>query len=563
VSPNSLLSSSKMKLKAGFVFSSLLVVFAMLLAACGNSTTTTTTHHKQVLHLGAFVGPSFTKLTSPYNGNAQVGTLGMVYETLFFTNLNDGTSTGLLGQSSEWNSDNTQLTVHLRQNVKWNDGQPFSSADVDFTFNTVLKEAKGVADVNGDWNFLKSVVASDANTVVFTFNHADTPAAYSILSATYIVSQHGWSAVTNPATDNPDMIGTGPFKLDSFKPALLTYTRNTNYWNNASNKIDELDYPAVKDNATLEEELIAGKIDWGSFGANASFKSAYVDKDPNHNKYWFSSTANVVLYLNDSKAPFNDANVRQAISAALDRQAMSTGAENGFEAPANTAGLTANNSSFLESQFASPKATPDTAKVDQYLTASGYTKGSDGFYTKNGQKIVVKFNVPFDWDDWVAVANIMKQNLQAAGIDGAVNPIADTDYFTARSTGSFDAMIGGMFGGPTPFSQFNSHLYSKNDAATSGGWNWGHYNNPAMDALIEQYSQTSDAATQKGLINQMQELFNKEMPIVPLLNAANWYEYSTQHFTGWPSQDNPYALGPTYDAPGNEVIVTHLQPVNN
>ncbi len=242
---------------------------------------------------------------------------------------------------------------------------------------------------------------------------------------------------------------------------------------------------------------------------------------------------------------------------------MSTGAENGFEAPANTAGLTANNSSFLESQFATPQATPDVAKVTQYLTASGYVKGSDGFYAKNGQKIVVKFNVPFDWDDWVAVAKIMQQNLQAVGIDGEVNAIADNDYFTARSTGSFDAMIGGMFGGPTPFSQFNSHLYSKNDAAKSGGWNWGHYSNPAMDALIEQYSQTSDAATQKGLINQMQELFNKEMPIVPLLDAANWYEYSTQHFTGWPSQDAPYALGPTYDAPGNEVIITHLQPANS
>ncbi len=289
MSPNSFLSSAKMKIKAGFVLCSLLIVLSMLLAACGGGSTPAAVHHKQVLRLGAFVGPSFTKITSPYNGNAQVGTLGMVYETLFFTNLNDGTSTGLLGQSSEWNSDNTQLTVHLRQNVLWNDGQAFSSADVDYTFNTVLKEAKGVADTNGVWNFLKSVTTPDANTVLFTFNHADTPAAYPILSQTYIVPQHIWStAVTNPTTDNPDFIGTGPFKLGSFQPALLTYTRNDKYWNNASNKIDELDYPAVKDNATLEEELIAGQIDWGSFAANASFQSAYVNKDSAHNKCNYS-----------------------------------------------------------------------------------------------------------------------------------------------------------------------------------------------------------------------------------------------------------------------------------
>lgn len=561
MSPNSRFSSSRMKFQAGFILCSLLVVVSMLLAACGGSSSPTV-HHKQVLQLGAFVGPSFTKITSPYNGNAQVGVLGMVYEPLFFTNIVTDQETGLLGLSKEWSSDNTQLTVHLRQNVKWNDGQAFSADDVVFTFNTVLTEAKGVADTNGDWNFLKSVTKTDDNTVVFTFKQPNTPAAYAILSGTYIVPQHIWSSVSNPTTDNPDLVGTGPFKLGKFAPALLTYVRNTNYWNNAANKVDELDYPAVKDNSTLEEEMISGKIDWGSFGADSNFKTAYANKDP-HNQFWFSSSADVVLYLNDSKAPFNDVNVRQAISAALDRDAMSSEAENGFEAPANQAGLTANNSPYLESQFATPVVKPDLSKVAQYLTASGYTKGSDGLYEKNGQKIVVKYNVPFDFSDWVDVANIMKTNLHDAGIDGEVNAIADNDYFTARSTGSFDAMIGGFFSGPTPFYQFSTHLLSKNDAATSGGWNWGHYHSDQMDSLVAQYAQTSDTSQQKALIDQMQELFNKDMPVVPLLDAANWYEYSTRNFTGWPSENNPYALGPTYDAPGNEIIVTHLQPVNS
>jgi peptide/nickel transport system substrate-binding protein len=551
-----------MKLKAGFSLGALLVIFTMLLAACGGTSTTPATNQHHALTIGNFVGDAFTKATSPYNGNAQSGVLGMVYETLFFTNLNDNSTKSLLGQSESWNSDNTVLTVNLRQGVKWSDGQAFSSADVAYTFNTVLKEAKGVADVNGDWNYLASVAAPDANTVTFTFKKADVPAAYYILSATYIVPQHIWStAVTNPTTDNPDLIGTGPFKLESFAPAEIKYTRNTNYWNNAQNKIDELDYPAVKDNTTLEEELIAGQLDWGGFAASATFQSAYVNKDPNHNKYWFSSTADVALYLNDSQAPFNDANVRQAISYALDRTAMSQQAENGYEAPANLAGLTANNSAYLESKYSGVGTSPDLSKVDQLLTSDGYTK-TNGLYEKNGQKITVKYNVPSDWSDWVAVANIMKQNLQAAGIDGEINAIADNDYFTARSTGSFQAMIGGFFSGPTPFYQFNSHLNSANDAAKSGGWNWGHYSNSTFDGLIQQYAQTSDSTQQKSLINQMQDLFFTQQPVVPLLDAANWYEYSTKHYTGWPSQSSRYALGPTYDAPGNEIIVTSLQPVN-
>lgn len=563
MSPNSF-SFSRMKLKAG-VFSSLLMALALLLAACGSGPTTQQpsgpTHN--VLRLGAFVGSALPtpQVTNPFNGNVATdgpAVQGMVYEPLFFVDVNTNQTTPLLGMSSSWNSDNTQLTVNLRQGVQWSDGQAFSSADVTFTFNTILTEAKNAADVNGDWVYLKSVTAPDANTVVFTFKKTYTPAAFYILSQTYIVPQHTWQNVKSPATENPPLVGTGPFVLGSYSPSLAVYKRNTKYWNNAHNKIDELDIPAVKSNATLEEELIAGQLDWASFGADASLKTAYVNRDPAHNKYYFSSTANVVLYLDDRMAPYNDVNVRQAISAALDRSAMSTEAENGYEAPASPDGLAANNSAFRQSKYANFETKPDLAKVQQYMTAAGYTKGSDGFWTKNGNKVTVKYMIPSDFSDWIAVGNIMKQNLQAAGIDGEVNSVADSVYFNARATGSFTALIGGFFSGPTPFYQFNNHLNSANDAATSGGQNWGHYHNPQLDSLLQQYASTSDSSQQTQLINQMEDLFNAQMPLIPLLDAANWFEYSTLHFTGWPDAQNPYALGPTYDAPGNEIVVTHL-----
>ncbi|HEX7737058.1 MAG TPA: ABC transporter substrate-binding protein, partial [Ktedonobacteraceae bacterium] len=297
MSPNSL-SSSRMKLKAGFIVSSLLIVLAMLVAACGGTTQGTTTAKKNKMRVGAFVGSAFPTETNPYNNNTSSdapGVQGFVYEPLFFVNLNDASTTPLLGLSSSWDSTNTVLTVNLRQGVKWSDGKDFSSADVAFTFNTVLTKNKNIADVQGDWSYLKSVAASDANTVVFTFKAAYTPAAYYVLSQTYIVPQHIWSTVNNPSTDNPPLVGTGPLVQSKFSPALLVYTRNANYWNNSANKIDEVDFPAVKDNATLEEELIAGQLDWASFGADASLKTAYVGKDPDHNKYYFSSTAVVAL----------------------------------------------------------------------------------------------------------------------------------------------------------------------------------------------------------------------------------------------------------------------------
>jgi len=200
--------------------------------------------------------------------------------------------------------------------------------------------------------------------------------------------------------------------------------------------------------------------------------------------------------------------------------------------------------------------------VATHMTAAGYTKGSDGFWKdKSGNKLTVKYEVPNDWSDWVAIANIMKSNLQAAGIDGEVNAIGDSAFFTDRGKGSFTAMITGFFGGSTPYYQYNSHLNSANDAATSGGQNWGHYHTTQLDALLAQYAQTSDTTRQKTLINSMEDLFYQQLPVIPLLDAANWFEYSTKHYTGWPDANTPYALGPTYDAPGNEIVILHLQPV--
>jgi peptide/nickel transport system substrate-binding protein len=555
-----------MKLKAGFLFGALLVIFSMALAACGNGGSgNSSASTKHVLHIGAFVGDAYTKTTSPFNGNtasAQPGILGMVYETLFFINVNNDQTTPVLGLSSSWNSDNTQLTVHLRQNVKWSDGSPFSSADVTYTFNTILTEDKGAADTNSIWPYLSSVTAPDANTVLFTFKKADTPIAYYILGQTYIAQQKEWSTITDPVNSNPTPIGTGPFKLTKFTPSLQVYTRNTNSWDNSANKIDELDYPAVKDNQTLQLELMSGQIDWGAFGPTGSLQSTYVSKDPTHNHYWMDLNNLVVLYFNNSSYPLNDSNLHQAVSAALNRGQMATQAENGYETPANLAGLPPTNSKYLESKYANVATTPNPSQVTQYLQQGGYTKGSNGFYDdKNGNEVSFKMCVPADWSDWVAIANIIKQDLQAVGINGQINAISDDAYFNDRTAGSCQAMIGGMFAGPTPYYQFNTHLNSANNAPK--GWNWGHYNNPQMDALLKQYAASSDPTQQMQLLYQMEDIFAHDLPMVPLVNAASWFEYSTKSYTGWPDASNPYAIGSAYQAPDCEQVLLHLKPVNS
>src|SRR5947209_14803574 len=168
---SSALKGTTGKIKRVPVLLSLIVLFSLVFTACGGSSPTTS--NKAILKIATqsydFAQAGF----NPYNTHTNAGVAGLVYETLYFVNVNDGSFTPMLATSYSWNSDNTQVTFNIRQGVKWNDGQPFTAKDVEFTFN-LMKQYRA-ADGPGVWSFLSSVTAPNANTVVMTFQQAYPP----------------------------------------------------------------------------------------------------------------------------------------------------------------------------------------------------------------------------------------------------------------------------------------------------------------------------------------------------------------------------------------------------
>src|SRR5260370_16398162 len=180
MTPNSFPSlSSRVKTKATGSLFAFLVIFTMLLSACGGGNAQNNqANSKDIAKIDTqsydFAQAGF----NPYNGHPNAGVLGLVYETLYFVNVNDGSFTPMLATGYQWNSDNTQVTFTIRQNVKWNDSQPFTADDVAFTFN--LMKQYPAADGLGVWSFLKDVTAPDPNTVVMTFQKAYPPVLVNI-----------------------------------------------------------------------------------------------------------------------------------------------------------------------------------------------------------------------------------------------------------------------------------------------------------------------------------------------------------------------------------------------
>ncbi len=556
MSLNAYASSSRGKVQLNTMLVSFLVILTVLLSACGGSTSQSNTQ-KAVLTIGAQVGGDYTKALSPYNPSPNPGIQGMVYEPLYFVDRANGSQTPWLATSYQWSSDYKQLTFTTRSGVKWSDGQPFTANDVAFTFQ-MLKQYPA-ADINGLWNYISSVSASNSSTVTITFNKPYPPLFWYIAGQTYIFPQHIFQNAGDPtkfANDPP--VGTGPFKLTRFTPALLVYDKNPTYWQPVH--VDELQYPAVKDNNTLQLKLMAGQIDWGSFFA-PDLQSTYVAKDPAHNHYWMAPTDMFTLYVNLTKYPFNQVAVRQAISDALNREQMAQQAESGYVAPASTTALILpNQQKYLDPSLPTTSPTPDTSAAVQLLQSAGFKKGSDGiFVDAHGKKMSYSLDVVSGWTDWETMCQVIKQDLQNIGINVTINDISFNAYAAARSGGTFDMLIGGLFGGPSPYYLYNTHLNSTNLSPT--GYNWGKWDDPKTDQLLQQYATTTNPTVQMQAIYGLEKIYSTELPNIPLVNAASWYEYSTKNFTGWPDQSNPYAVGAAYSAPDNVVIVTHLKPV--
>lgn len=554
-----------LKGKTGTAVLSLLLILAFALAACGSTGTTPTTStssSNSVLTVVPSPIGDFTRNFSPYTPNPDYGTLGMMYETLLFFNRENGQIQPWLASSYQFSSDATSVTFNLRQNVKWTDGQAFSSQDVVFTLN-MLKQYPA-ADGNGLWQYISNVSAPNANTVMVTLKKPYTPILWYLGGQTWIVPQHLWSSVGDPTKyTNPNPVGTGPYTLKSFSPQLIDLTRNTHYWG-GSVPVGEIRYPSFNSNTSAELLLSRNEVDWtGLFTPN--IQQTFVGRDPTHNHYWFPPANVVMLYLNLGKSPFNLLPVRQAISDAIDRSQLDKVGESGYEPVASPTGLVLPaNQSFLNPQYANSAFSVNVSQANQLMQSAGFTKGSDGIYAdKTGKKLSFNLNVVTGWTDWVTDCQIMASELKAIGMNVTVNALSFNAYYSALSTGSYDMAISWTNPGPTPYYLYQSLLNSTNTApvgkaATS---NFERWSDATTDNLLAQYATSTDSSTQQQALNGIQQIMVQQLPSIPLVYGATWYEYNTSRFTGWPDANNTYAVPSPFTFPDAEIVVLHLKPV--
>ena len=502
-------------------------------------------------------GQTWTCQFNPYNPAVNAESLGFFYEPLIYVDLlNNSAETPMLATGYQWASDKKSIVFTIRDGVKWNDGQPFSAADVAFTFNLMKKVP--ALDLYALWTDagLQSVTAS-GNQVTMTFSQVATTYFFNFADQVGIVPEHIFStgdAAAHPDTwPDPNPVGTGPFTVSPCTPNNIQMVANPTYWAKGEPYIQKVEYPAYLDNNPANLDLASGKAQWGSqFIPN--IQQAYLSKSKDNNT-WSPPVTNVEIFpnLDPSHKATSTLAVRQAIALAIDRNQISSIGEGGQQPPANQTGVVVPTfQKYFDSDAlaASGFDKPNVAKATQLMASAGYS---------TSKPLKLSIITVTGYTDWDASLAVIKQELKPIGINLTVDDLAMQTYDDQLFNGNFDLAYYGEAGGPSPFYELRQILSSANTApiGKQANSNYERYKNPAVDALFQQYP-TADDAGQVAIIKQIEAAMLKDIPIIPTTESVDWFQYNTSDLEGWPTKDNPYAQPAAFNVPDAEQVLLHL-----
>jgi len=514
---------------------------------------------------------SQTPITANYNPFAPTvlhGALGPIYEPLFFFNKTaDSEPVGLIGDTYEYNEDGTAITVTIKPDLKWSDGEPLTAADVAFSFNYEANNPEG--------NGLLSAEATDDTTVVLTYSSAQYTTEFQRLGSTYILPEHIWADVTDFANfANEEPVGSGAYVVDKTTSESYTLVANENFRDAADLGVKKVQYIAVDNNQTAQDLLAAGKLDWtGMFIPNPDDVTANGAID------WVNTPQDPTVLYTCSNAdlgctgPQTDVAVRQALNVAIDRGTIKEKAFVGLTGDISpTYALLPRDEKWVvdPANELSPQEA-NAAEAGKILEAAGYTKGSDGIYEKDGVPVELSLTSVDGWTDYNDAAKLIAEQAEAAGIKINASTVQWQEFSDARQGGDFQLIVGGMIGTSVadPFQIYRdwfggTAVESTNpvgEEVPAGRWNFSRYDNPTVDAAIQAAISTDDEATKKELYGTIQTEIVRDLPYIPLVINATQTFYNTKDFTGWPTEDDMYAFPPSWGAIAAGYVLTHLQPV--
>ncbi len=350
--------------------------------------------------------------------------------------------------ATEWNvsPDGKVYTFKLRPNVKWSDGQPFTSADVLFTlnnfakFNTYLGKLLPVVD---------KAETPDVNTFVLTLKEPLTATLDLFDKEVFpLMPKHiyetGGDVATHPANRNP--VGLGPFKFQAWDSGrAITFVRNPNYWEAPKPYLDSVVFALIPNPQQRMNALMKGEIHWFRPEAAQVMATKAGEKAGNYKVVRIENNApeRAVIDFNMRKPPFDNLKVRQALFHAIDRQRIVADAYQGLAETAKNAVPGQFKDLFDPSVDYDKLYDYNPKKAAKLLDEAGYPM-------KDGKRMAIELTYitrpPYD-----SVAKVVQSMWNAVGVDVKMAGL-DAQIWTDKvyKQAAFDASVISLTGRTNP-----------------------------------------------------------------------------------------------------------------
>jgi peptide/nickel transport system substrate-binding protein len=412
--------------------------------------------------------------------------------------------------------DGKTIVFNLRHGVKWQDGQPLTSADVQYSLQEIWRKFQ--PRLRSALANVQDVQTPDPYTVVLKLSR---PAPVILLalnsSQAQVLPRHlyaGTDIIRNPYNVKP--IGTGPFRFKEWvRGDRIVLERNPDYWDAGKPYLDRVVYRIIPDAAARSAAFERGDVQYGSVFPVAPSDLTRVAALPGikvtHTGYAAWGTT-LSLEFNLRNPALRDIRVRRAIAHAIDRQKLIDVASHGL-GKVSTGPVPSSLTQFYTAD--TPQYPYDIDAANHLLDQAGFPRKADG----------TRLSLYLDWipfsEDQQHVAEFIRQSLKRVGIDIRIRNQDLPRFFQRLYTDrDFDLATVPMSASGDPQIGLERYFSSAGILRGVPFSNATGYQNPQLDAIFESAHVETDPAKREELYRQFQRIVQTDLPSYAILEAS-------------------------------------------
>ena len=466
---------------------------------------------------------------------------GLVYDNLYEMDTHRVLQPSL-ATSYEVSEDYTVYTFHLRDDVKWHDGEQFTSEDVKFSYELAANVVNSV-NFTAPAQTIQTINTPDPYTVEFVFEEPRSEEIMDILFGYMpIVAEHVYAGLTNDeiAANTALAIGTGPYKVVDMKPEEYYHLEANEEYFGGTPVAKELIMPVILDRNSAMTALKAHQIDAMAAEIPAEMMDQFRSDDSLAvlEGTGFSST---LLFLNESRAPFDVKEVRQAISYAINTQELvdvillgrGTVASPGFVNP---------NDKLYNPETPAHEYNPEKAK--ELLDQVGFVDvDGDGFReNEEGEPVALEILVSSSKSTTIRAAELIGEYLGEIGLN-AKSTVLESGMLDTLVAPNWDGVEDGdydmcLWGWGDVFMTTPARYVEQfHSDPTYGPSNLTRIKEPEMDAILERIRTSLSFEERDKAVDEMQIYLADHVTMVPLYFADIGFAYDPSAFDGWKMTD--------------------------